>query len=444
MSRFLSWGWTRFFLLFLCGANMCFLWSHMHRSSYAIRPSPDHATAKPLTDLYPPWLAARELLIHGRDPYGSYVTREIQIAYFGSELEETHAASLSDAQRFSLAYRFAYPLYAVFLVAPTIRMDFDEAQTVFVLFFSFTLCAGGSLWLGFVRPSIIAPEIAAVFAIFLSSIPVLQGLSLLQPGLLVAALLAGTAYCACRGYLFLAGALLAVATIRPQMALLAIAWFALWLSAAWSQRQSLFWGFVSTLAALLFAAELLAPGWLLRYPHVLNLYASYTGAGSLLTLLMPVPVHRLLTVGALFIVAPFCWRTRHQPANSAPFALATSFVLTLTVTIIPTVVASFNQILLLPAILLVIHHWGELRRTRPLHIISTAFSAISFLPWLLGIALTVEVVLHITRPWISWMMLLNSSLALPLVVFGWLVLLRHNTEGTPNIIEDVDLGLDAK
>src|SRR5580693_7013753 len=39
-----------------------------------------------LSDLYPRWLGSRELLLHGRDPYSSEVTREIQAGYYGRPL----------------------------------------------------------------------------------------------------------------------------------------------------------------------------------------------------------------------------------------------------------------------------------------------------------------------------------------------------------------------
>ncbi len=40
-----------------------------------------------LSDLYPRWLGARELLLHGRDPYSAEVTREIQAGYYGRPLD---------------------------------------------------------------------------------------------------------------------------------------------------------------------------------------------------------------------------------------------------------------------------------------------------------------------------------------------------------------------
>ncbi len=42
-----------------------------------------------LSDLYPRWLGARELLLHHRDPYSPEVTREIQIGYYGRVLDPT-------------------------------------------------------------------------------------------------------------------------------------------------------------------------------------------------------------------------------------------------------------------------------------------------------------------------------------------------------------------
>jgi len=42
-----------------------------------------------LSDLYPRWLGARELLLHGRDPYSPEITREIQRGYYGRELDSS-------------------------------------------------------------------------------------------------------------------------------------------------------------------------------------------------------------------------------------------------------------------------------------------------------------------------------------------------------------------
>ena len=78
-----------------------------------------------LSDLYPRWLGARELLLHRRDPYSPEVTREIQIGYYGAAAGPHPPADPKDQQG------FAYPVYVVFLLAPTITLPFPVVQAGF-------------------------------------------------------------------------------------------------------------------------------------------------------------------------------------------------------------------------------------------------------------------------------------------------------------------------
>ena len=78
-----------------------------------------------LSDLYPRWLGARELLRHGRNPYSPEITREIQQGYYGRPLDPTRADDPKDQQA------FAYPAYVVFLIAPTIDLPFNTVQKGF-------------------------------------------------------------------------------------------------------------------------------------------------------------------------------------------------------------------------------------------------------------------------------------------------------------------------
>ena len=71
-----------------------------------------------LSDLYPRWLGARELLQHGRNPYSAEITREIQQGYYGRPLDPARADDPKDQQG------FAYPVYVVFLLAPTVDLPF--------------------------------------------------------------------------------------------------------------------------------------------------------------------------------------------------------------------------------------------------------------------------------------------------------------------------------
>src|ERR1700683_986511 len=73
------------FLLLLCSASMLFYWTRLPHTNPDGTNDPSLIKARTLTDLYPRWYGARELLLHHRDPYSADVTREIQLAYEGRE-----------------------------------------------------------------------------------------------------------------------------------------------------------------------------------------------------------------------------------------------------------------------------------------------------------------------------------------------------------------------
>ena len=413
-------------LVIVCGASMCIYWGRVNdavarsRASSVLRP-------KVLTDLYPSWYAAHELFLHHRDPYGSEVNRELQIAYYGKELDPTRPEEQRDQQR------FVYPLYFLVFVAPTAWMQFHTAQIVF--WWVLVACAALAvfLWLRFLHLRLSPPALAVLFVLVVTSVPVMQNLSVLQPFLIPACCIAGAAAALVSEHLFLAGALLAVATVKPQICLLPMVWFALWVCSDWKRRRSLFWSFAATLGVLVLASEWWLPGWLMRYPGVLKAYAEYTEATSFLGRLLPSPWHWLLSILGLLTVANLCWRARRQPADSAAFAIALSSVLALTVLIIPAVVQPFNHVLLLPAVLLVIYHWRELRQRNLMTRISTSLFWLSvFLPWLFAI-ITVGNPLTPNRDWFLkvWSLPLAASMILPFAAFGMLILLQ-NVVATPS------------
>jgi len=105
-----------------------------------LSPRPSRTRAHPLTDLYAQWYGARELLLHHRDPYGDDITRELQAAYYGKDLEPSQADDPSHQQR------FAYPLYVVLLLAPTVGMQFHTVQIVFLWLLAAVTALSIPLW----------------------------------------------------------------------------------------------------------------------------------------------------------------------------------------------------------------------------------------------------------------------------------------------------------
>jgi hypothetical protein len=387
--------------------------------------------AKPLTDLFQPWYASRELLLHDRDPYGPEVTREIQVAFYGKELNETVGIDGSGDQRFALAYRFAYPLYIVFLVAPVVWMPFPDAQIVVLWFLALVTALSVLLWFHVMRKWMPAAGLVGLCALVLTSLPVMQGLNLRQPALLVAGLIAAAAASTVSGHLFLAGAMLALATIKPQVALLPIAWFVLWTSSEWKQRQALVWGLVVTLTALLLASQFLLPGWLMRFPGALQDYARYTGGASLIGMLLPTGLRWLVLGLVVWVTTGFCWRARKQPANADLFAPALALVLNISVMVMPTVFASYNQVLLIPAAILIAESWNRLwQRGVVVRAASSILATVALLPWLLVILTLVPTIVRGRAATVSWAPAF-AGLGVPFAVFGLLVLLSRASDPAP-------------
>jgi hypothetical protein len=411
---------AQLFMLLLCSASMYFYWSHVPQNIDGAAPSAA-MRPRPLTDLYAQWYGARELLVHHRNPYGDDITHELQVAYYGKELEVPEADEPSHQQR------FAYPLYVAFLLAPTVGMQFHTVQTIFVWLLAAVTAACIPLWAHAMRVKLSPVDVAMMFLVVFTSIPVMQGLEILQLGLLVAALLAAAAAAAISGYLFPAGVLLAFATIKPQMSFLVIAWFAVWVCGDWHRRRALRWGFFATLSALVIASEVLLPGWVRLFFTAVVEYGKHMHSPSLLGVYLPASIAWLVALFGFFVVAIYAWHARQQPADSFPFGFSLAFSLSLTLLVIPAVFQPFNQILLLPTIVLTIRYWSELQHGAPLFRFLTLIAgSIGLLPWLFAVAVTIGL-LSVQMRWLLklWFFPLNTTLAFPFAAFGMLLLLRR-------------------
>lgn len=375
---------------------------------------PSLIRGRALTDLYPRWYGAREALLHHRDPYSAEVTREIQLAYDGKE------------------QRFSYPLYAILFVTPIIGLPFHSAQIVFWWLLAAVTGLSLALWLSVIPCRLSLFARVTLFAMVFCSVPVLQGLSLLQFGLLVAALLSGSVAAVVAGHLFLAGMLLALATIKPPMSLFAICWFAVWTTGDWRRRWPLLQGFATALVVLIVASECLVPGWVFRYPGILATYAKNAAPAPLISVFLPPSWVWPVALGGLVGTALYCWRVRRQPASSPYFILALAFVSTLAVLIIPTALSPYNHLLLLPAVLLILRHWTKLWSRGILsRVVISLLAGIALLPWLLAPVVMVALLVP-ARAWLMNFRLgpLYVSLLLPFAVLGLLFLLANALSST--------------
>lgn len=371
-----------------------------------------------LSDLYPRWLGARELLLRHRDPYSPEVTREIQIGYYGRPLDPALSEDPKDQQR------FAYPVYVAFLMAPTIGLSFPQAQSCFRWLFVFLTLVSVPLWL---RTARWKPTLAVTFILIIltfGSFAVVQGIKLQQLSLVVNGVLAASAAALVSGYFTLAGFLLALATFKPQLALPMAAWLGLWAVSDWRRRQGFVWSFAFTLAVLLVASEYVLPGWMGRFREAISAYRDYTqGASSLLEVLATPMLGKIMVAGIIILVAAIGWRVRRAADDSAAFSMMLALVLAATVVIVPSF-APYNQVLLLPAVFVIAGSWSALwNRDRLTRTICVITGLVVFWPWLASCALLFasfflppEVVQR------GWTAPLRNSLLLPVVVLGLLAL----------------------
>jgi hypothetical protein len=389
-----------------------------------------------LSDLYPGWVAARELLLHGRDPYSAEVTGYIQEGVWGRRLDKSNPNDPLDESR------FAYPLYYIFVIAPVLSMPFRSVRILYMAIAVF-LSAGSVLWWS--RTFAVkagAPYRAASVILFLSSYPVVLALYVQQPVLFVAGLIAGALASITAGALWAGGIMLALAMIKPQASLAIAGWLLLWALSNWKERKSLFLSFAATIAIACTASEALLPGWLWKWRTALAAYMKYAP-------LPPAQVELALGrnlgmaagVALVLAVGMFCWSTRREPTHTNRFKLTAPLILTSSLVISP-VWHNYDAMCLLPAVLLIAEWRDGYKHMKPMSRAIVGLSAV-VLAWQWIAALSVSLI-SIASPKVAqelqilpWL----SVFAGPILVLVSLVLVARVrlSRDTAGSVGDVEL-----
>lgn len=370
-----------------------------------------------LSDLYPRWWGARELLLHHRNPYGRDVTLEIQEGYYGRRLDSSRPNDPKDQQG------FAYPVYVVFLLAPLIGVPFPALLVAFYWFLALITAASVCTWLRVLMWRLPATEVAIGVLLALGSFAAIQGIKLQQLSLLVAGLLAGAAVCAAGGYFFVGGALLALATIKPQLTWALAAWMLLWALSDWRTRRRFIFGFAIVMALLLVAAEIILPGWLGMFVDAAGQYHRYTQNHSVLDELMPwASGGKILAFLAVLASAIPVWKLRRTPAGDPEFGRATALVLALTVLVVP-MYAPYNQVLLVPAVLVLLHDRRALISSS--HALRFGYllgGVVLGWQWIASLSLTVGYMFSPAWALNRWTWPFFATFAVPVLVFAMILL----------------------
>ncbi len=350
-----------------------------------------------LSDLYPRWLGTREFLLHGRDPYSAEVTAEIQKGVYGVAIDSRKPGNPTDEQR------FAYPLYVVFLLAPTTNLPFPSVQRIYLIVAAVLSVASVWFWLCFFGESRPGTPFILGSLLSLGSFPVVQALHLNQLSLIVWGLIAGAVAAVSAGVLWAAGILLALAMIKPQAAFVTAGWLLLWAASDWRKRRALLVSFTAMMGALLAGAEFLMPGWLWKWRDAVLAYMRYIpGQQPQVQFIFGKYVGAVLACALVAGLGVLCWRTRRDSVSADRFLLILPLIMATDLALTP-LWKGYDQIFLMPALLLGFRWRDEYSRLKPF-----------------GRAVVVFTVFVLAWPWVSatilYMMYRMSNVAQSLVV----------------------------
>ncbi len=364
-------------------------------------------------DLYPRWVGTREFIFNGRNPYGPYVSHEIQMGFYGHIIVQDYEDSNTrpvDEQR------FAYPLYVVFLLLPTAYLNFATVQQWAPAILAMLTAIGVFLWMDVLRWKPSRTLAAAIALLVLSSPQVMQGLRLRQLGLAVAFLLALGTWCIIRNKLVIAGIVLAVATIKPQMAILPVAWLLFWALSGLRKRWPLVASFTATFGSLAGLAEILLPRWPIYFLEGLAAYRKYFPTTSLLCAVLGNIAGAVFSAIAILALFAIAWRNRRCDALSPEFSKTLMAALVADTLVLP-LLTPYNQVLLLLPIMMILRGWAALPK-----IIRRILASALVWPYVCSIALLVH---HPSPDSPSALPLLPSALVL---LVPYLVLILFTAE----------------
>lgn len=383
----------------LAGAFLCFFSAWYF--ALVIAPSALGSSAPTVQQgLLPEWLGCREIL-HGRNPYRLEVTQQIELAIYGSTVSTSSPAN---------QHRFAYPVMFIFLFFPIALLPFSVAQWV-MLAASVTLCVWSVGWWAD-RTRLSKLDLAGFAMLTLAAYPTVVGLQLRQPTLIIAAMLAFSVFYVRSGRLALAGAIAALASSKPQLAIAVLLPLVAWAIASWRTRKTFVFSLGAFLLVLALASELAIPDWLTPWLRTVRAYSHYAGATPLLA---------SLTHGPFFIPAAFllmvavAWVSFEFGDTDLLFSV--SFSIAAFQLLFPFQL--YNEILLLPAALWAAINKDRIRKRGQLHVLlfSCAWIALAS-GWIATLALSLWDILSPGAGVRLWQLPLVAAWMYPMLLFA--------------------------
>lgn len=302
------------------------------------------------SDFLPRWVGVRKFLMEGVSPYSAETTAEIQRMFYGRPARASEDQVL-----------FVYPFYSIFIFGPfALIPDYNTARAVWMTMLELCIVAIVMISILLNRWRLSTPMLGGLLlfaALWYYSIrPLINANASLLIALLVAA-----AFLSIRsGHDALAGFLLALSSIKPQMVILLILLTLLW--SASSRRWVLFWSVVGNILLLSAITSLLIPDWIWQNLVQVFAYPRYTlptTPGEIFTLWVPGVGKQLGWGLTILLTGTLIWEARLAWGKEAYWFVWTS-CLTLTATqLIGIPTATENYMILFPAVVMVFAAWDE-------------------------------------------------------------------------------------
>ena len=330
--------------------------------------------------------------------------------------------------------RFAYPVYLAFLLAGTVRLPFAQVVSLFRWILPLAALISVPLWVYMVQWRCSRPLLGSLVLLSFGSFPVLESIYLQQPVLLAAGFLAAAGASVAAGWLWFAGVLLALATIKPQLTALLAAWLLVWAASEWRSRRGLIWGFALTMLVLLGGSQLLLPRWIPEFLAGVVAYQRYTGNFSLLRLLLGGIGSVVVTMGLVAGLAVLSWKTRHNAASTREFMAVSCAALAVTVVVMPSLYPTY-EIVLLPMIFLLLREFNAVWSAgRAARLAVFASACLIAWPWLGALSFIIASIFEpITLVRSLWIAPVSSLLLVPislLTSFAILIPVLFASSGT--------------
>lgn len=293
-------------------------------------------------DFFPRWKGAQLFWQDGIDPYSQTATEAIQRVLYGGNLARPDQDQVL----------FVYPFYTVFLLWPLVNLDYAWVQAIWLVFVQFSLIGGVIATLRLLEwrqpPWLLAITLLWAVVMYNSTRTIILG----QFAGPIFLWLAGTLLALKHKQDVLAGALLSLTTLKPQMSYLIIPALLLW--AVWHKRWRFVAGFVGAMALLAGLSFLLLPSWLTSFIDQVLYYPDYTVTPSPLRVItgtffpqLGQPVEYVLIALLLLVMLWQWWQLRNanwpaeptaraEPTAGAELAEAPKFLFIIGLTLIVT------------------------------------------------------------------------------------------------------------